>query len=252
MLSLTPLKHTTRMPAGAQVRAWLATPAGQALLQCERPLLQAQLERHFGSFALFYNPLEEHAYNSPLRHRVTLGQPGWGAELECAENYWPVMPDQLDTVVLQHSLDFSASPYDLLREAARSVRPGGHLVILGLNPLSPVARHYRIFNATWRHAHLLSARRLSEWLAVLGFSLEKRHFACYTPLRMGATLGGLERCLRQRQWPIGACYVLVARKQVHAALTPEKRNIRLRALLPLPLAHHTSESRRAKEKKINE
>ena len=28
-------------------------------------------------------------------------------------------------VVLDHGLDFSLSPHDLLREAARSVRPGG-------------------------------------------------------------------------------------------------------------------------------
>ncbi|VFT07755.1 SAM-dependent methyltransferase [Pseudomonas aeruginosa] len=97
------------------------------------------------------------------------------------EGAWPLSEHAADVVLLQHGLDFCLSPHRLLREAARTVRPGGHLLLIGINPWSLWGiRHYFAGDAL-RQARCIPPSRACDWLNLLGFALEKRRFGCYRP-----------------------------------------------------------------------
>ena len=198
---------------------WFLTGKGQHLAHMERELLEPQLLRQFGSYIVYYNPPVTIAAAPSIRHQVRLGDQQLDVELQCAENKWPIAADSVDTVVLQHSLDFAASPHAVLREAAQCLRPGGHLIIVGAHAWSFFGMYRLLTRGVWKHAHCLPPARITDWLGVLGFSLEKRCFAAYVPLfnasKMHNKLSWLERFAVTKKAPLGGCYMLVARKMVY-------------------------------------
>ncbi len=242
MLELARIKQGLPLSA-AEVRYWLSTPQGAALLQAEQQWLQQRLGRCFGSYLVLYNAVSDMHWQTDLRHQVHLGSHELQQDVVCSECLWPVQPDGADVVVLQHSLEFAGSPYDLLREAARAVRPGGHLLVLGRNPWWQGFAGDKL----WRRGHKLSAARVSEWLAVLGFAQDAPAFAHYLPAGWQRAGHWLESFLAKKQWPFGACYMIAARKQVHAAPAQRQRNRRLEKLLPMPVAQRAAKPKIAEE-----
>lgn len=234
MLNLARIKPR-RAVSSAELRDWLASPRAAALLQAEQQWLQERLQRCFGSYLLVYNAATDTCWQSDIRHQVHVGTDEQVQDAICSECLWPVQPDGADVVLLQHSLEFAGSPYDLLREAAQAVRPGGYLLLIGRNPWWLGFAGNRL----WRRGHRLSAGRVSEWLAVLGFAVETPRFAHYLPACGQRALPRLESFLGKKQWPLGACYMIAARKQVHAAPAQRQRNRRLKGLLPMPVAQQT-------------
>jgi len=223
-------------------RTWLAGPLGQLLLEQERQLLEEELARFFGGYLVHYGP----AADSPpdarqIQRSVRLGAPFKGVEIVCEEQSWPLTEHAADVVVLQHGLDFSLSPHGLLREAARSVRPGGHLLIVGINPLSTWGMRHLFARDALRQARCIAPSRVCDWLHLLGFALEKRRFGCYRPPLSApawqARLAALERIGASWQPPGGGFYVLVARKLLVGLrpLRPPSRQP-VGKLLPMPVA----------------
>ncbi|MEG0634304.1 MAG: methyltransferase domain-containing protein, partial [Pseudomonas sp.] len=118
-------------------REWLSGPIGQFLLEQERLMLEEELERFFGGYLVHYGPSAQTPPPAPqVQRNVRLGAPLPGVEIVCEEQAWPLSEHAADVVVMQHGLDFCLSPHGLLREAASAVRPGGHLLIVGINPWS--------------------------------------------------------------------------------------------------------------------
>ncbi|MDY0249289.1 MAG: methyltransferase domain-containing protein [Pseudomonas sp.] len=224
---------------------WFTTPKGQLLDAMERQLLEPQLARHFGSFIVYYNPPAGLAQASSLRHQISIGDRQLAVEVHCAEDKWPIAADSIDVVVLQHSLDFSVSPHAVLREAAQCVRPGGHLIIIGAHAWSLFGVYRYFTRSVWKHAYCLPPARITDWLAVLGFTLEKRSFAAYQPLltapALQSKLSGLERYGMAKKLPLGGCYMLVARKMVHG-VHPQAQSskIRVQTLRPNVVAAQTT------------
>ena len=225
-----------------QAREWFAGPHGQLLLREEQRLLEEELARFFGGYLVHYGPSAEPPPVAGQIHRnVRMGAPFPGVEIVCEEQAWPLGEHAADVVVLQHGLDFSLSPHGLLREAASAVRPGGHLLIVGINPWSAWGAR-RVFAKDGLHkARCFSASRVADWLNLLGFGLEKRRFGCYRPPlaspRWQARLAGLERVAGKWQSGGGGFYILVARKMV-VGLRPlvQQRREPMGKLLPLPMA----------------
>ncbi|WP_122864147.1 methyltransferase domain-containing protein, partial [Pseudomonas viridiflava] len=158
-------------------RQWLSGPLGQLLLEEERRVLEEELGRYFGGYLVHYGPSAE---TPPVAHQVQrnvrLGAPLPGVEIVCEEQAWPLSEHAADVVVLQHGLDFCLSPHGLLREAASSVRPGGHLLIIGINPWSAWGVRHVFARDALRKARCISPSRVADWLNLLGFALEKRRF----------------------------------------------------------------------------
>jgi SAM-dependent methyltransferase len=230
-------------------RNWFSGPLGRLLLEQEQRLLDEQLARLFGGFLVHYGPCAESTLQSPQIHRsVRLGAPFDGVEIACAEQYWPLLEHAADVVVLQHGLDFCLSPHGLLREAARSVRPGGHLLVLGINPLSAWGLRHLFAGDVLRQARCIVPGRLCDWLNLLGFALEKPRFGCYRPPLASAAwqhrLAALERWGNAWKSPGGGFYLLVARKRV-VGLRPLRESPRepRGLLLPMPVAKVSRRSR---------
>jgi len=172
---------------------------------------------------------------------VRLGAPLPGVEIVCEEQAWPLSEHAADVVVLQHGLDFCLSPHGLLREAASSVRPGGHLLIVGINPWSSWGLRHVFAHDGLRQARCISPSRVADWLNLLGFALEKRRFGCYRPplasTKWQARLAGWERRAGAWQLSGGGFYLLVARKIV-VGLRPVRQVPRqpMGKLVPMPMA----------------
>lgn len=225
-----------------QVAAWFAGPLGSLLLERGQQLLAEQLAGHFGSFLLHYGVCAgELALPRQITHGVRLGPALPGVEIVCAEEAWPVLEHGADLVVLQHGLDFALSPHQLLREAARCVRPGGHLLVLGLHPWSLWGLHRSLASDALARAHCITPGRLTDWLRLLGFALENCRHGCYCPPLSSpgwqSRLQGVERWAAELQLPGAGCYLLAARKLV-AGLRPlpESRRGLLAPLRPVPVA----------------
>ncbi len=223
-------------------REWLTGPLG-GLLQAEgRRLLDEELARHFGGYLVQYGPGAAVAGgSSQIKCSVSLGAPLHGVQIACDEHAWPLAEHAADLVVLQHALDFSLSPHSLLREAARSVRPGGHLLILGVNPWSAWGVRHLFARDALRQARCIAPNRVTDWLHLLGFALEKRRFGCYRPPLANAAwqarLAWLERWGEATGLPGAGFYLLVARKLVIGLrpLRPPRREA-MGKLLPMPVA----------------
>lgn len=224
-----------------KARQWLGGPLGELLLAQQRPLLEAELARFFGGYLVHYGPGVDVPVAAQIQRTVRVGAPFSGVEIACEEQAWPLGEHAADVVLLQHGLDFSLSPHGLLREAARSVRPGGHLLIVGINPWSAWGLRHLLARDALRQARCIAPARVSDWLHLLGFALEKRRFGCYRPPlaanRWQSRLAGLEPLGNAWQMPGGGFYLLVARKLV-VGLRPLRQAPRasMGKLLPMPVA----------------
>jgi SAM-dependent methyltransferase len=225
-----------------EARHWLETPAGQMLLGQQRLVAQEVLERCFGQHMVQYGLAPElmDGSQSMLQNRWHFDLIGDPPTMPLDESQWPFAPQSLDVVLLHHGLDFCLAPRTLLREAGQAVRAGGHILVFGFNPWSSWGWNHFAGRSWLSEAGFVSPARLSDWLEVLGFAVEKRIDGCYRPPLK--TQRGLDRLSRIEQWatrhglPCGGFYCLIARRQMLGA-APRKQSVRaFPALASPPLA----------------
>jgi SAM-dependent methyltransferase len=220
--------------------SWLQTPLGEYLIAWEHARLDAMLADIFGYNALQVGLAEAdllRASRMPLHvHAARNGasMPTARITVMCDEAALPFAAASLDLVVLAHELEFSATPHQLLREAERVLVAEGSVVICGFNPYSlwGLRRYPR---DQWpRHGRYLSAAKVRDWLAVLGFELQSSQFGCYAPAVESPEWLSRWKWLDhvgRRCWPMcGAAWILHGIKRVHGArlIQPNWREKRAR------------------------
>lgn len=219
------------------LRGWFEGAAGNRLLAAETAVLDEVTPCIFGYHAVQLCAARPSSLlgGSRILHRVHAGtaaeQPG-EVDLVCDPAQLPFANDSLDLLLLHHALDFEDDPHTVLREAARTVIPGGALVVVGFNPWSLFGFlrffHLGALDAPW-FARCISPFRVSDWLRVLDFRVDGVESGYYLPPLAGERavrkLGWLQY-LGARWWPRrGMFYVLVARRSV-APLIPVRRVLR--------------------------
>ena len=199
---------------------WLRSPRGRKLLALEERELKRVLPDLFGRHVLqigSWGRGDSLLASSEMLHRAVLGTvPDSGAGALTDPERLPLPDKSVDAVLLPHCLEFSRSPYPVLREANRVLSDRGRLVLLGFSPWSFWAwrqwlgLRYRAFPAG---ARFISLGRLSDWLELLDFEVcEARRYGVGFPWRrpFSDETGGLARWVRG--W--ADCYLVVAKKRV--------------------------------------
>jgi SAM-dependent methyltransferase len=206
---------------------WFASPLGKVVYEEEIVQLEDILPGLFGYHILQYGYSAESNYltASRISNKTILF-------LDNAENNnnvtavhtsaeeLPIAVDSIDVVVLPHILEYSKDAHKLLREMERVLIGDGHVVIIGINPLS-LWGLWHLFRCWWGEmpwsGQLISIHRLKDWLSLLDFEVEKTKSFFYSPPLRNQTLlkkmFPLER-LGRLCWPIfGGLYVVVAKKR---------------------------------------
>jgi SAM-dependent methyltransferase len=197
-----------------QFSAWLTTPLGRAYMTQEQTWLAQLMPRAFGHYSVYLglNAQLSVTLESPIKHAMALtANPSLGGHMLMDPHQLPIATESIDLVVMQHVLDMSNNPHQVLREAARIVQTGGRLVITGFNPYGPwgLWRWLRLRRgAPWR-AQFLAHSRLKDWLALLNFGdfdIKSVYDCSPSKMRIQTWLPWLIQ-------PLSAGYVLCAVKQ---------------------------------------
>lgn len=218
-----------------RLRAWFASPLGSSLLAFETRRLDEVLPHLYGTTALQLGGLGPgdllaacaapthivHDVWTPPAHEA--GAPSRVCGLPEA---LPYDSRSADLVLLPHTLDFCQEPHQVLREAARVLKPEGHVVILGFNPISLWGLR-RLFTRRPRPApwcgRFFRLARIKDWLGLLDFELTHGRMLYYRPPLARAAFAQRLRFLDQagdRWWPLmAAVYLVVAKKRV-VGVTP--------------------------------
>lgn len=177
--------------------------------------------------------------SSRIPHKFAISPVADGLGWESAKGDFSLLPfasESLDVVLLHHALDYSATPQQLLAEAARATIPRGYIVIFGFNPwsLHGVWRRSRRLTSkspVWYHHHLRLGRLL-DWFAVLGLSPVELSYGNFWP--GAATADGVERNCKRVGLPWGSYYMACVRKDVAGvlALKPDWKTVQVQALGP--------------------
>jgi SAM-dependent methyltransferase len=207
---------------------WLKTALGEALLQQEVRIVEEVLDGVFGEQCLQLGLWGENrsflrytrTQRSSLIAESSIGSP-------CAVGLMhqlPVDSDSVDAVLLPHTLDYSDRPHAILREVDRVLRRDGRLIILGFKPggLWGLRRLIPGAGIPPGADHLISDRRLKDWLQLLDMRIERtlRYFFRWPLPGNKARASNQWEHRGQAWWPeLSACYMLSAQKRV-STLTP--------------------------------
>ncbi len=172
------MSTVTDLNAVSELQAWYDTDLGQQFLAQERQMIERALLSVQGS-RLLQVTLDGRQWlcdTARAQHavlvapRVELGMEE--RTLIATPEELPVQSAVIDILVLHHAHEFSSDPHQVIREAARILRPGGHLIMLGFNPTSWLGLHSqfkRKQGAPWC-AQFISQHRLGDWFKLLQLS----------------------------------------------------------------------------------
>ena len=158
----------------------------------------------------------------------------------------PFPADSVNAVVIHHGLDTTERPHGMVREVARVLSPGGHLIIAGFNPWSLWGMRRlltRRGSFPWS-GNFIAPHRLTDWLRLLGFTLDDvSYFLLRPPI---ADVGFWDRpwcrSVRSRmELPLGGVYIARARKQA-VIMRPvrERRRVLRPAVIAMPMPKPTA------------
>jgi SAM-dependent methyltransferase len=168
------------------------------------------------------------------RHAVVAGRRSApsDADITARLSQLPIANGAVDAVVLPHTLEFETDPYAVVREVDRVLAGEGHLIVLGFSPFSLWGFRSRAISRGYPPGlkRMLGARRIADWLGVLGYDVSlTRNYLFTPPWGNAAPRAGQPSALLRRgflkPWPAGA-YLIKARKRVYT-LTPIRPKMRV-------------------------
>ncbi|WP_444927380.1 class I SAM-dependent methyltransferase [Microbulbifer sp. TRSA002] len=201
---------------------WFSSSLGEEILSQQLALAQPLVEGFFGYHFLQASVTQsvDFGASSRINHRFRLGatsEQGGAAIVEFEQ--LPLPADSIDVVLLHHLLDFSSHPHQVLREAARVLIPGGHMLLIGFNPFSLLGLSRLLFSrGAYQRGNQLRAARIADWMNLLDLQAERVDRGFFRlPLQQKELLSKtawMERLGSRLHLPWGGFYIIVARKEV--------------------------------------
>ncbi|SFF43562.1 Methyltransferase domain-containing protein [Fontimonas thermophila] len=203
------------------LESWRRSPRGRRLLQIESQELARFLPDVFGRHVLQIGSWGSGSAliaSAGTLHHAVLGTAGDSAVAAVVDpQALPLPAKSVDAIVLPHTLEFSPSPHDVLREVDRVLNDRGRLFVLGFSPWGAWSWRARLglrHRAFPRGARFYSAGRVHDWLELLGFDVtEVRRYSVGFPWLASRAVG--------EPWspasllaPLSEAYLICARKRV--------------------------------------
>ncbi|MFP5358485.1 MAG: class I SAM-dependent methyltransferase [Gammaproteobacteria bacterium] len=220
-MPLMPAANGGRPFSRHALELWLRSPRGRRLLAMETAELAQLLPEVFGRHVLQVGSWGHETQlvdSAETLHRAVLGTVRLsGASALIRPDQLPLLSKSVDAVVLPHTLEFSPSPHQVLREVGRVLNDRGRVFILGFNPWGWWALRSRLgfkARAFMPGAQFWSVGRLADWLQLLDFELTGvRRFSVGFPWSAARSDG------EPWQWsslaqPFQEVYLLSAKKRV--------------------------------------
>lgn len=203
------------------LQRWLQSPRARRLLALETRELQRVLPEIFGRHVLQVGSWGRGTQligSAETLHRAVLGTvSAEGASALIDPEHLPLMSRSVDAVLLPHTLEFSPSPHNVLREADRVLNDRGRLFLLGFNPWGLWSLRARLglpYTAYPPGARAYSVGRLADWLKLLDFEvMQVRRFSTGFPWG-GVRSDGEPWSPGSLLQPLREAYLLVAKKRV--------------------------------------
>lgn len=212
--------------AAQQWDHWLAQFLGSSVLQAEQKILPRLLADFYGKNALLVGvPRQSTLLHTSVTALQLLLTPIANKQhpirwIEGDFHELPIASGSIDLVLLPHTLEYADNPRQLLAEACRIVKPEGHIVILGFNPVSLWGLRKSFAknkHNPWSNNFFL-ASTIKQWLELADFKLVKHDTFLFRPplqnhnhyrkLKFLEWLG--QKCYK----PWGGAYVLIAQAKV--------------------------------------
>jgi SAM-dependent methyltransferase len=220
---------------------WQRSPRGRRLQALEERELRRVLPDLFGRHILQignWGSGQRLLASSDMLHRAVLGTVS-GAQTLAQPEQLPILDRSVDAVLLPHTLEFSRSPHNVLREVSRVLTDRGRVVILGFNPYSAWGLRERLglrYRAFPPGARFYSVGRLYDWLSLLDCEvLLTRRYGVGFPWAQPRDAGG-PFSLRSILNPFMEGYLIVAKKRVvPMSLVGRLPRAQVR-VLPVPVA----------------
>lgn len=191
---------------------WFATGFGRWVLAQEARYCRQMSGEVFGFYALQLGHQRRLILRAPVRNHAMVGIDS-SCDIVADWTALPFAGESVDFILLAHALESSGAPHEVLREAARVLRPQGRLLIVGFNPWSFLGM--RLTAMPWRK-DWISLMRVKDWLTLLDMAADEGRFAVFMPpheRRNRKRFGWLEKAGR-RWWPLGGgVYFLSAVKR---------------------------------------
>jgi SAM-dependent methyltransferase len=172
---------------------WLNTLTGRNLLREEVRQVRRALDSVFGDhFVQIGNWGDAGLFRRLARTRraaVFTTDPREGGDAVMAPDCLAIASDSVDAVLLPHTLELADDPHAVLREIDRILRPHGHIVVLGFNPMGWWGIRHALSRRRFppETQRLISERRLCDWLRLLDFTVgAARYYYFVPPLVRGA------------------------------------------------------------------
>lgn len=239
--------------------SWFLTPLGQEMAACEKRMADSLIHNAFGYHLLQigYDASVKLYDSSPVSHKVMLCPQmtlGMHNQTIIADHHeLPIIDSSQDIVILHHALDFAEEPHQILREASRVLRQGGHLLIVSfnVNSLWSIARcFHRAPSPPWS-AKGFSHGRLHDWIKLLDLSELKSTSDFFRPPidseRWFRRFAFLETLFSKLPTYNGCVLMMWVRKDV-TGLTPLKPRWNTRKLISFPVAEPTARHKSARGK----
>ena len=206
---------------------FLTTDLGEALLLSEAGVVDSHLPSLVGCNLLQLSVQKA----KPLSQAANVGkyiQLGFAPSLngESHDSLWadyqslPIATDCIDIALLHHVLEFSADPHQVLRETDRTLTTGGHMLVVGFNPISvwPLYQRYAQWGKGLAMGHTaIRQSRLTDWLSLLNYDvIHQQSYFYRLPINSQSILErlhGLEHFGERCRLPFGLFYVVIAKKR---------------------------------------